>query len=222
MICLNVVPFMKGDLSPSGIFSSWKYKHDFAKAHPEYFGPDGITVFCGPQGSGKTLSMVNYAYNLAKFYPNCLIVSNVDLIGFPYPERIFKWSGVRDLMSYHNGYSGVLYLIDEMHILFNSLESKNIDFSVFQEISQQRKQRKHIVGTSQVFQRLAKPFREQFKYAVVCNCLLGCIQFNRVLDGAYCSESSDGSIHCDKVSKYFYVHTPQMYERYDTYAKIER
>ncbi len=31
------------------------------------------------------------------------------------------------------------------------------------EVSQQRKQRKHIVGTSQQFMRLAKPLREQVK-----------------------------------------------------------
>ena len=31
------------------------------------------------------------------------------------------------------------------------------------EVSQQRKQRKHIVGTSQVYMRMAKPLREQIK-----------------------------------------------------------
>ena len=55
----------------------------------------------------------------------------------------------------------MLYFIDELHLELNSLESKNIDIDVMVEISQQRKQRKHIVGTSQVYMRLAKPIREQ-------------------------------------------------------------
>lgn len=32
------------------------YNKEFRAEHPEYFDPDGILVFCGPQGSGKTLS----------------------------------------------------------------------------------------------------------------------------------------------------------------------
>lgn len=213
---------MKSEVHPSGVISCFKYNRDFLKEHPEYFDPDGITVFCGPQGSGKTLSMVNYAFQIAKYFPKCLIVTNVELIGFPNPERIIPWQGIDDLVKYNNGYAGVLYLIDEMHILFNSLESKNIDFAVFQEISQQRKQRKHIVGTSQVFQRLAKPFREQFKYAVLCRKIFGAVQFNTVIDGQFCTVGDDGHIQAEKCKRLFYVHTPEMYQRYDTYAKISR
>ncbi|MFQ9701887.1 MAG: hypothetical protein ACLR0U_04940 [Enterocloster clostridioformis] len=46
-------------------------------------------------------------------------------------------------------------MIDEIHLEFNSLESKNIDIEVMIEVSQQRKQRKHIIGTSQVYEWLA-------------------------------------------------------------------
>ena len=218
---MNTFQLMRSKLSLTGFYTATKFKLDFKREHPEYFDPDGIMVFCGPQGSGKTLSMVNYAYEVATFYPECLIVTNVELKNFPHPERIFKYKDVKDLVNYSNGYKGVLYLIDEMHLLFNSLMSKDIDFSVFQEISQQRKQRKHIVGTSQVFQRLAKPFREQFKYAVLCRKICGVIQYNTIIDGATAVEDSEGHITCDNIKRVFNIHTPEQYNRYDTYAKVK-
>lgn len=73
-----------------------------------------------------------------------------------------------DLAKYSNGEFGVIYLIDEIQLYFNSLKSKNINPEVMVQISQQRKQRKHIVATSQVFGRMAKPLREQFSSVLVC------------------------------------------------------
>lgn len=142
------------------------YNKEFRAEHPEYFDPDGILVFCGPQGSGKTLSMIQYAYRLSLAYPDMIICTNVELHDWPPVREIIQWEGMKSLSEVENGFAGVLFLIDEIQLEFNSLESKQIDPSVMQEIAQQRKQRKHIVGTSQVFQRIAKPFREQFKYVV--------------------------------------------------------
>lgn len=144
------------------------YNKEFRAEHPEYFDPDGILVFCGPQGSGKTLSMIQYAYRLSLAYPDMIICTNVELHDWPPVREIIQWEGMKSLSEVENGFAGVLFLIDEIQLEFNSLESKQIDPSVMQEIAQQRKQRKHIVGTSQVFQRIAKPFREQFKYIVQC------------------------------------------------------
>ena len=144
------------------------YNKEFRAEHPEYFDPDGILVFCGPQGSGKTLSMIQYAYRLSLAYPDMIICTNVELHDWPPVRDIIQWEGMKSLSEVENGFAGVLFLIDEIQLEFNSLESKQIDPSVMQEIAQQRKQRKHIVGTSQVFQRIAKPFREQFKYVVQC------------------------------------------------------
>ena len=46
-----------------------KYKVEFRREHPYYFDPIGTAIFCGAQGSGKTLSGVNYVYNVLKDYP---------------------------------------------------------------------------------------------------------------------------------------------------------
>ena len=59
------------------------YNKEFRAEHPEYFDPDGILVFCGPQGSGKTLSMIQYAYRLSLAYPDMIICTNVELHDWP-------------------------------------------------------------------------------------------------------------------------------------------
>ena len=91
-----------------------------------------------------------------------------------------------------------------------------------QEIAQQRKQRKHIVGTSQVFQRIAKPFREQFKYVVQCRKVMGVLQCNTVIDGQSAVVNDDGTIQAASVKTYHWIHKPSLYQLYDTYAKVLR
>ena len=88
---------------------------------------------------------------------------------------------------------GVLYLIDEIHLEFNSLESKNIPIEIMVEVSQQRKQRKHIVATSQVFGRMAKPLREQFSSVLVCKNLFGFVQFNKLVDRDSIDDNDNGT-----------------------------
>ena len=200
------------------------YKNNFYKLHPSYFVPDGLLVFIGAQGSGKTLSAVNYIYNVMALYPDCILVTNVELKKFPIDgKRVFWFNDSDDLKKYNNGEKGVLFFIDEIQIYLNSLESKNISMEVITEISQQRKQRKHIVSTSQVFGRLAKPLREQFNIVCVCRCFFGLFQYNRYIKQEDSKTDSD-SMHIEgkpfKVEYYF--HRPAFYARYDTYAKIER
>lgn len=211
---------LDGSLSLFNVFRLAKYRREFARLHPDYFGPDGILVFCGPQGSGKTLSMVQYARKVCARYPKCVVCSNIDILGIS--NNVIPWQGVESLVDVQNGEHGVLYLIDEMHLEFNSLESKKIDANVFEQISQQRKQRKHIVGTSQVYTRLAKPFREQFRYAVFCRSTFGhSLQVNSVVD-AETAKEVDGQLITETVKRCVWFHTPALYEAYDTYAVVKR
>ena len=159
---------LKGSLDISNVFSSLSYKRKFDREHPDYFEPEGLLVFCGGQGAGKTLSAVQYVIKLCECYPRAKLCTNVDIVGLPEYTEVIEYDGIDSLTSISNGEYGVIYLIDEIHLEFNSLESKNIDIDVMIEISQQRKQRKHIVGTTQVYGRMAKPLREQIKNVVVC------------------------------------------------------
>lgn len=217
---MNIANFLSGSLDVSSLVDTIKYKRDFRKQNPDFFDPSGILVFCGPQGAGKTLSAVQYVRKLAEKYPKMILVTNVEIKGLSI--AVYPYTGIADFSKYSNGFEGVVFLIDEIHIEFNSLESKNIDPSVMTEIAQQRKQRKHIVGTSQVFGRIAKPFREQFKYVVLCRCLWGVLQYNTLIDGERALVDDDGHLEAETVKRYFWWHKPELYDSYNTYAKIIR
>ena len=214
----------KGSLSPKKFFQWCKYKLGFYKEHPLYFRPDGLTIFVGAQGTGKTLSAVCYVYKLLELYPNALIVTNLSLRDFPFDnERVFPFNNADDLKNYTNGEKGVIFLIDEIQLYFNSLESKNINPEVMVQISQQRKQRKHIVATSQVFGRMGKALREQFNTVIVCKNYLGFLQVNKLVDRDSVEESSGSQELKGKVRKKFiWFHSPDLYGRYDTYYVIDR
>lgn len=238
------------DLHVSNIFKNIRYQIEFKKAHPHFFNPIGTMIFCGSQGKGKTLSAVNYIYRIMEEYPFCVLVTNVQLKEYPFTARLLgskvisnedneevtidkiqrgtydnrvvvEYSGLDCLKFVNNGEFGVVYLIDEIHLELNSLESKNIDVDVMVEISQQRKQRKHIVGTSQVYMRLAKPLREQIFDIVLCNNYFKIFQFNKLIDGEKSTEEN-GKLNAEVVGRYFYIHSPEMYNRYDTFAKMKR
>lgn len=131
------------------------------------------------------------------------------------------YDGIECIKELSNGMEGVLYLIDEIHLEFNSLESKNIPIEIMVEVSQQRKQRKHIVGTSQVYMRLAKPLREQIDTVVICKNYLSCIQWNTVINGKTATEEN-GKLQADVIRKFLWFHKPSLYDSYDTYAKMKR
>lgn len=213
--------FLSGSINPNNILKCISYKRKFRREHPEYFEPAGLLVFCGGQGSGKTLSAVQYVKKLCKQYPRAILVTNVKITGLPAHTAVVDYNGIDSLTKYSNGYSGVIYFIDEIHLEFNSLESKNIPIEAMIEVSQQRKQRKHIVGTSQVYMRMAKPFREQIRNVVICKNFFKCIQYNRLIDGDSAHESN-GKLVFDTVKRVFWFHSPELYKSYDTYAKMKR
>lgn len=212
---------LKGSLDPTQLTDCIAYKAKYAKDHPTFFKPNGLMIFCGPQGSGKTISAVKYCRDLLKKYPRCKFVTNVEISGLSPELDITEYNGLDSLFNVSNGIEGVLYLIDEIHLEFNSLESRNISIEEMIEFSQQRKQRKHIVGTSQVYMRLAKPLREQIKDVVLCHNLFGLVQHNTLIDGEK-SKEENGKFTGKVVKNYWWFHTPSLYSCYDTYAKMHR
>ena len=149
------------------------------------------------------------------------VITSADIVSGKYKRVCIEYDGLDTLKYVCNGEYGVLYFIDELHLELNSLESKNIDIDVMTEISQQRKQRKHIVGTSQIYMRLAKPLREQIFDVIICNNFFHCLQFNKAINGETAVEK-DGKLDAEVISRHFFFHTPEMYERYDTFAKMKR
>jgi len=205
------------------ILETLKYKRDFNIDHPDYFVPDGLCVFEGAQGSGKTLSAVRYVCNIMRLFPACLLVTNILISDYPFDDkRVFVFKNSDDLMRYENGEKGVVYLIDEIQLYFNSLQSKNVSIEEITEISQQRKQRKHIVCTSQVFGRLAKPLREQFNTVIHCKNHFGILQWNNIYRQEDIKIDSD-YMHVEgkAYKRFIFIHSVHDYKNYDTYFKVK-
>lgn len=220
MFC-NSEQFLDGSLNPLNAFKVVKHNIDFKRMNPDYFDPEGLLIFCGEQGSGKTLSAVQYVKKLCEAYPKAKLCTNVEMLGLPEETEIIEYDGIRHFTELENGQLGVIYFIDEIHLEFNSLESKNVPIEVMVEVSQQRKQRKHIVGTTQVYGRLAKPFREQIRNVVLCSNYLKFLQINRLIDGSKSTEV-DGKLVTETTKTYAWFHHPSLYNSYDTYAKMKR
>lgn len=221
MISFQALAYQNNVLS---IFKTLKWRYQFNLEHPNYFHPDGLIVFVGPQGSGKTLSAVNYVRNLIEKYPNALIVTNLELKFLPKNyKNLREFRNADDFFKYKNGEEGIIYLIDEIQLYFNSLQSKNINLEVINYISQQRKQRVHIVGTSQVFGRMAKPLREQFDTVILCKKYFNCIEKMMIIDRDSIDDDNSTSTNLNakvKRSKWG-IYSPEMFDTYDTYKVID-
>ena len=149
------------------------------------------------------------------------LITTEDIIEGKFKNVTVQYTGLDCLKYINNGRCGVLFFIDEIHLELNSLESKNVPVEVMVEISQQRKQRKHIVGTSQRYNRMAKPLREQVKDIVACKNFFGCIQYNKLIDGGSTHEVN-GELAYDIKRRMLWFHSPEMYKAYDTYVKMRR
>ena len=210
--------FTSGSKNPFNLVETLIYKYKFARNNPYFFNPSGIWIFCGAQGSGKTLSAIDCLFRMKKMYPRALVVSNLDIKGIDYIE--FK--DYQQLIKMDNGTDGIIFFIDEIHVLWNSLESKNIPISEMAAFCQMRKSRRVIIGTSQVYHRISKPIREQLQYCIACRNIFNLIQVNELTDLQNCIEDSNGNISGEVLKKQIWFHYPKLYESYDTLKKIER
>ncbi len=118
-----------------------------------------------------------------------------------------------------NGKYGVVNVIDEIQSWFSSLQSKDFPPEMLGEISQQRKQRKVIVGTAQVFGRVAKPIREQTSFVYLPFTIAGCLTIVRVSKPIYYDEQT--FTFKKYIRTYFFVHTPILRNSFDTYKRIQ-
>lgn len=211
---------LKGDLSLRDTIALIRHNREFRKLHPDYFKPDGTIVFCGPQGSGKTLSAVRYVKILTEMYPKAKVISNLRLNFI----NSLPYTGLTNLKDYpSNGEFGTIVLIDEIQTEFSSLDSKNISPSALAMISQQRKRRYHIVGTSQLFTRISKAYREQISAAIDCDSFFGAIQRNRIIDFKRCAYDINGNLTETAYSgQFLWTRSPKLFDLYDTTTVIER
>lgn len=188
---------------------------DWYQRNPDAFNEYGVHLFAGEQGSGKSIAVAEFILRLKKMYPACKILTNID-----FKEQDFKITSPDDFIMNNNGEFGMIVFLDEIQNWFSSMESKNFPPEALEDITQQRKQRKIFVGTSQVFMRVSKPIREQITLLYKPLTIAGCLTVVRVYK---CKLDDSGSVKNEVLRKlYFFVHTDEIRQAYDTYERVER
>lgn len=177
----------------------------------------GMWLFSGSQGSGKTLLMMHLLKQIVDECPDCIVVSNISIYGIP----SYPYKGIEDFDKYNNGKNGIIFVIDEIHTLFNSLESKGMPLSTMQVWCQNRKNRRLILGTSQKFKRVAKGVREQATWNYECKKgLAGLLYSYRVFDGSEYDE--DGNYNDEEPKRNFYIPKVSVMRMYNTLEVVKR
>lgn len=180
----------------------------------------GLTLFVGRQGAGKTIAMVDYLEQMRELYPEVIIVTN-----FGYQNQNYEFNDLNQFLTIRNGTDGVIFAIDEIQNEFSSDNWKSMPPGFLQEITQQRKQRIKVVGTSQVFTRVTKALREQTNEVVVCKTFANrytstsyydAQDYNNIID------TVDGTSKITRLKKHSFVQTDDIRALYDTYQKIEK
>lgn len=175
----------------------------------------GIHMVCGEQGSGKTTTVVYLLNKWKKLYPKCLVSTNMD---YKYQDsEINHW---KDIVQSSNGIHGKIEVIDEIQTWFSSLQSKDFPPEMLQEVSQQRKQRKAIIGTAQIFSRMSKPLREQTHFIYLPMTICGCLTIVRKSHIKYWNDEKQK--FTQYTGMFFFVHNKELRDSFDTYKKIEK
>lgn len=191
-----------------------RYVNDLFNREPGYFPYQGCVIFCGRQGAGKTISAVEFIRHMHSEFPQSKVITNCDLAGQDLP--LYDW---KPLVKYKNGIYGVIAFIDEMQNWFSSNQSKDFPPKMLQVICQNRKNRRIIIGTAQVFNRLSKPIREQATEVRQCLTLFGCLTF--VVRREPFLDSEGNVVKMKFRGMYYFVHDEDLRNSYDTYKVID-
>lgn len=189
----NILPFVRKQkrLYASAIKQNRKQRKD-----PYYFQPDGIQVFYGEQGTGKTIAMINMLHRLRDRYPNAIVVSNVvlnDMTPVEFNESddallrklnderfdskihyIFYRTRLEYQIVLHlidNGKFGVIIVTDEFQNYFSNQDSNSVPPWVIEQAAQNRKQRRVVLATSQDYSQIVKAIRRRSDIAFECKTL---------------------------------------------------
>lgn len=185
----------------------------------------GIVYFCGSQGSGKTTSLCAYLQVLCDLYgkDNIKVYSELPLLSWFDGSQIDYYPFSVDLLVNQAFEEHKLNIIclDEISVLFNSLESAKLPITIPNSLCQLRKQKILILATCQVYSRVSKQFREQATLTILCS-KKWIFQHNLVYDMATegFTENLDFGSAKPIVNYLFIPHDE--YNMFDTAYKITR
>ena len=191
-----------------------RFTDDLFDKDPEFFKYQGLIIFEGRQGSGKTMSMVEFIKRMQEEYPLAKTTTNFGLKS--QNKELKDW---RMLIDYKNDKQGVIVGMDELQNWFSSNDSKNFPPEMLGIVTQNRKNRRIILGTSQNFYLLAKAIRSQATEVRRCSTFFGCLTVVKRVEPIL---DSEGNVQEWKNrGMYFFVHSKELREAYDTYKVIE-
>lgn len=196
-------------------FKVYKNDKEFKK-----FKEYGLTIYCGRQGSGKSISMTERLEYIRKNYPNVKILTNYGYVN--QDEALDDWAK----LLYCRNEKGIVFAIDEIQNEFDVYDSRNFNLDLLKVITQQRKQGIKIYASSQVFTRVSKPLREQCFEVVECFTFLGRWTFQK------CFDADDYNFYVDNYNPTFrfkvkrkwrksFVQTDKLRSLFDSYAVVE-
>lgn len=187
--------------------------YDLITIDPNTFKEYGMHLLCGEQGSGKTTLMAYLVRKYKQEYPKVVVRSNFSCSMEDYP--LTSWE---ELTLDTNGIYGEIDCIDEIQNWFSSNQSKNFPPDMLTIITQQRKVRRCILATSQIFTRVAKPIRENTYLMYYPMTFAGCLTFVRVYKPIL---DEQGTLKERKLRKlFFFVHDKELREMFDSYKTI--
>lgn len=188
----------------------WDYRNKTPKR------PYGIYCYVGLPGQGKTLSMVEHLYRLKEEYPKAKIYTN---FGFTEQDgHIDHWT---DLIKINNGADGVIFAIDEVQNTFNSRKWKDFPPDMLSLITQNRKQAKQFLCTSQSFDMIDINFRRVCNYIIECRNLQNRWIWQRAFHPEDYREKDGAYKPRRRAWRYSFIADNRHYNSYNTYMIIE-
>lgn len=158
------------------------FRKGFARKKDMY----GVYVFCGKQGSGKTLSVIDFIESTRSKTQK--VITNVKSYALNHKDYcIYEDNFYNIIKGFNNGTYNSDYIIffDE---IFTLLEKGKLDKSILTFISQLRKRCVYLVSTAQEWLEINVTFRRYCRYQIDCslfnlpifNC---CFSINEINDG---------------------------------------
>lgn len=190
-----------------------RYVLDQLEKDPDFFDPCGLHLFCGEQGCGKTAAATEMVLRLQSEYPNAKVITNYSVT--TQDDELLDW---HTLLDYSNGKKGVICALDEIQNWFMSGKNQTLPDGVLELVTQNRKNRRIIIATSQIFTRVNKGVREQCTMVYNPHTFLRC--FTVVIMRKPILDSEGNVLEMKYRGLYAFTHSDELRNSYDTYKVI--
>lgn len=199
-------------------FLNFKFQDIKKYSKQKKFNEYGLTLYCGMQGYGKTMSLVEKLEEIRHDFPTVTICTN---FGYRYEDiSLTDWQQILEMRNPE----GIVFAIDEIQNEFDVYDVRNFSTRILRTVTQQRKQKIKIYGTSQHFNRVSKPLREQTFEVVDCYTVMGRWTFQKCFDAMEYQAVIENPERKAKLKRKWrknFVQTDYLRNAYDSYKVID-